>query len=132
MSLVQVEKATQKLQALQTKAEEQMDAKDYYGAVTTIAKALSARAFLVSNQPKLSLCQASITSHHGQSVFGSASLWCLLSRCDAAVCAQEEDQVAELEAMEKRARELEALAADDDDEEEEEEDDEEYEDEDAE
>ena len=48
MSLVQVEKATQKLQALQTKAEEQMDAKDYYGAVTTIAKALSARAFLVS------------------------------------------------------------------------------------
>ena len=50
MLLVQVEKATQKLQALQTKAEEQMDAKDYYGAVTTIAKALSARAFLVSNQ----------------------------------------------------------------------------------
>ena len=33
----QAEKATQKLQALQTKAEEQMDAKDYYGAVTTIA-----------------------------------------------------------------------------------------------
>ena len=77
-------------------------------------------------------------SHHDdQSVFGSASLWCLLSRCDAAVCAQEEDQVAELEAMEKRARELEALAADEDDDdeeedEEEEEDDEEYEDEDAE
>ena len=41
------------------------------------------------------------------------------------------DQVAELEAMEKRARELEALAADDD-EEDEDEDEEEYDDEDAE
>eukprot|EP01045_Picozoa_sp_COSAG04_P013628 COSAG04_NODE_977_length_9041_cov_4.994520_10_plen_49_part_00 len=46
------------------------------------------------------------------------------------VCTQEEEQVAELEAMEKRARELEALAADD--EEEEDDEDEEYDDEDAE
>ena len=59
------------------------------------------------------------------------SLRCLLSRSGVGVCTQEEDQVAELEAMEKRARELEALAADDEDEDEEE-DDEEYEDEDAE
>ena len=82
---------------------------------------------------KIDSISQSPSHHDGQSVFGSASLWCLLSRCDAGVCAQEEDQVAELEAMEKRARELEALAADEDDEEEEEEeDDEEYEDEDAE
>ena len=70
-------------------------------------------------------------SHHdGQSVFGSASLRCLLSRSGVGVCTQEEEQVAELEAMEKRARELEALAADD--EEEEDDVDEEYDDEDAE
>ena len=50
------------------------------------------------------------------------------------MCVQEEDQVAELEALEKRARELEALAADDDDDDDddEEDDDDEYEDEDAE
>ena len=80
---------------------------------------------------KIDSISQSPSHHDGQSVFGSASLWCLLSRCDAAVCAQEEDQVAELEAMEKRARELEALAADDD-EEDEDDDDEEYDDEDAE
>ena len=35
-------------------------------------------------------------SHHDdQSVFGSASLRCLLSRSGVGVCAQEEDQVAE-------------------------------------
>ena len=65
-------------------------------------------------------------SHHDQSVSGSVSVRCLLSRSGVGVCMQEEDQVAELEAMEKRARELEALAADDD--EEDEDDDEEYDD----
>ena len=70
MLLVQVEKATQKLQALQTKAEEQMDAKDYYGAVTTIAKALSARAFLVS-KPTPKLCSV---KHQSPAIMASLSL----------------------------------------------------------
>ena len=79
---------------------------------------------------KIDSISQSPSHHDDQSVFGSASLRCLLSRSGVGVCGQEEDQVAELEAMEKRARELEALAADDDEEDEDE--DEEYDDEDAE
>eukprot|EP01045_Picozoa_sp_COSAG04_P013627 COSAG04_NODE_977_length_9041_cov_4.994520_9_plen_82_part_00 len=80
---MQVEKATQKLQALQTKAEEQMDAKDYYGAVTTIAKALSARAFLVSNQLQTFAPSRRLTASVNHPVMMMTSLSLALRLCVA-------------------------------------------------